>query len=94
MWPTDNVHQWRETVGSPPLPTGPAMTTLRSVVAPLASTIRSAGIVYIAAQIVIWHSFYTADAVATDGARHRGRVGGGRHRLPAPTLAVPVSRLR
>jgi signal transduction histidine kinase len=62
MWPTDNVHQWRETVGSPPLPTGPAMTTLRSVVAPLASTIRSAGIVYIAAQIVIWHSFYTADA--------------------------------
>ncbi len=45
MWPTDNVHQWRETVGSPPLPTGPAMTTLRSVVAPLASTIRSAGIV-------------------------------------------------
>ena len=62
MWPTDNVHQWRETVGSPPLPTGPAMTTLRSVVAPLASTIRSAGIAYIAAQIVIWHSFYTADA--------------------------------
>ena len=62
MWPTDNVHQWRETVGSPPLPTGPAMTTLRSVVAPLASTIRSAGIVYIAAQVVIWHSFYTADA--------------------------------
>jgi signal transduction histidine kinase len=62
MWPTDNVHQWRETVGSPPLPTGPAMTTLRSVVAPLASTIRSAGIVYIAAQVVIWHSFYTTDA--------------------------------
>ena len=61
MWPTDNVHQWRETVGSSPLPTGPAMTTLRSVVAPLASTIRSAGIAYIAAQIVIWHSFYTAD---------------------------------
>jgi signal transduction histidine kinase len=62
MWPTDNVHQWRETVGSPPLPTGPAMTTLRSVVAPLASTIRSAGIVYITAQVVIWHSFYTTDA--------------------------------
>ena len=61
MWPTDNVHQWRETVGSSPLPTGPAITTLRSVVAPLASTIRSAGIVYVAVQIVIWHSFYTAD---------------------------------
>src|ERR1700722_10268471 len=62
MWPTDNVHQWGETVGSPPLPTGPAMTTRRSVVAPLASTIRSAGIVYVVGQIVIWHSFYTADA--------------------------------
>jgi signal transduction histidine kinase len=62
MWPTDNVHQWRETVGSPALPTGPAMTTLRSVVAPLASTIRSAGIVYVVVQVVIWHAFYTADA--------------------------------
>ena len=62
MWPTDDVHQWRETVGSTPLPTGPAITTLRSVVAPLASTIRSAGIVYVAVQIVIWHPFYTADA--------------------------------
>ena len=72
MWPTDNVHQWRETVGSPPLPTGPAMTTLRSVVAPLASTIRSAGIVYIVVQVVIWHSFYTADA----------------WRLTAPVMAV------
>jgi signal transduction histidine kinase len=72
MWPTDNVHQWRETVGSPPLPTGPAMTTLRSVMAPLASTIRSAGIVYVVAQLVIWHSFYTADA----------------WRLTAPVIAV------
>jgi len=62
MWPTDNVHQWRETADSPPLPTGPAMTTLRSVVAPLASTIRSAGTVYVAVQVVIWHSFYAADA--------------------------------
>jgi signal transduction histidine kinase len=72
MWPTDNVHQWRETLGSPPLPAGPAMTTLRSVVAPLASTIRAAGIVYIAAQVVIWHSFYTTDA----------------WRLTAPLIAV------
>ncbi len=38
------------------------MTTLRSVVAPLASMIRSAGIVYIVVQVVIWHSFYTADS--------------------------------
>jgi signal transduction histidine kinase len=48
------------------------MTTLRSVVAPLASTIRSAGIVYVVVQLVIWHSFYTADA----------------WRLTAPVIAV------
>jgi signal transduction histidine kinase len=48
------------------------MTTLRSVVAPLASTIRSAGIVYVVGQVVIWHSFYTADA----------------WRLTAPVIAV------
>jgi signal transduction histidine kinase len=72
MWPTDNVHQWRETVGSPQLPTGPAITTLRSVIAPLASTIRSAGIVYVLVQVAIWHSFYTADG----------------WRLTAPVVAV------
>jgi signal transduction histidine kinase len=48
------------------------MTTLRSVIAPLASTIRSAGIVYIAVQVVIWHSFYTGDG----------------WRLTAPVVAV------
>jgi signal transduction histidine kinase len=36
------------------------MTTLRSVVAYLASMVRCAGIVYIVVQIAIWHSFYTA----------------------------------
>jgi signal transduction histidine kinase len=41
---------------------GPAMTTLRSVVAYLALTVRSAGIVYIVVQVGIWHSFYTADS--------------------------------
>ncbi len=48
------------------------MTTLRSVVAPLASTIRTAGIVYVVVQVLIWHSFYTADA----------------WRLTAPAIAV------
>ena len=72
MWPTVSVHQWRETGGSPTAPIGPAMTTLRSVVAPLASTVRSAGIVYIVVQVVIWHSFYTADS----------------WRLAAPAVAV------
>ena len=61
MWPTGSVHNWRETSGAPGGPIGPAMTTLRSVVAPLASMVRSAGIVYIVVQVIIWHAFYTAD---------------------------------
>jgi signal transduction histidine kinase len=48
MWPTGSVHQ----------PIGPAMTTLRSTVAPLASTVRAAGIVYIVVQVAIWYPFY------------------------------------
>jgi hypothetical protein len=78
MRPTGDVNRWPGTGGSPAQPAGPAMTTLRSVVAPLASTIRSAGIVYIVVQVVIWRSFYTS----------------ARHRLPSPALAVPLSRLR
>jgi signal transduction histidine kinase len=58
--------------GSSTAPIGPAMTTLRSVVAPLASTVRFAGVVYIVVQVVIWHSFYEADS----------------WRLGAPALAV------
>ena len=36
------------------------MTTLTSVIARIASTIRWVGVAYIAVQVVIWHSFYTA----------------------------------
>ncbi|HEY5017159.1 MAG TPA: ATP-binding protein [Streptosporangiaceae bacterium] len=72
MRPTGDANRWRGTAGSSALPAGPAMMTLRSVVAPLASTIRSAGIAYIVAQVVIWHSFYTADW----------------RRLAAPVIAV------
>jgi signal transduction histidine kinase len=36
------------------------MTTLRSVIAHLATTIRCAGIAYIIVQVAIWHSFYAA----------------------------------
>jgi signal transduction histidine kinase len=39
---------------------GPAMTTLRSVIARLALTVRSVGIVYIVVQVSIWHKFYIA----------------------------------
>jgi signal transduction histidine kinase len=48
------------------------MTTLRSMVAYLALMIRCAGAIYIVVQVVIWHSFYTADS----------------WRLAAPAVAV------
>ena len=52
---------WRRLTGdSGTVPVGPAMATLRSVVARLASLTRCAGIVYIAVQVAIWHSFYAA----------------------------------
>ncbi len=62
MRPTDSPPQWQVTGDSGAVATGPAMTTLRSVVARLASVVRCAGIAYIAVQVAIWHSFYTADS--------------------------------
>lgn len=38
------------------------MTTLRSVIAHLATMIRCAGIVYVVVQVALWHSFYTSSA--------------------------------
>jgi len=60
MRPTDCPPRWRVTGDSGIAPLGPAMTTLRSVVARLASLVRCAGIAYIAVQVAVWHSFYTA----------------------------------
>jgi signal transduction histidine kinase len=48
------------------------MTTLRSLIAYLATMIRAAGIAYIVVQVAIWHSFYTESP----------------WRLVAPALAV------
>jgi signal transduction histidine kinase len=62
MRPTDSPLQWPVTGHSGAVPIGPAMITLRSVVARLASVVRCAGIAYIAIQVAIWHSFYTADS--------------------------------
>jgi len=42
------------------MPIGPALTTLRSMVARLGSVLRSAGIIYVVVQVIIWHPFYTA----------------------------------
>ena len=72
MWPTGYAPRWRATRDSGGEPIGPAMTTLRSVIAWLAATVRCAGTVYIVVQVVIWHSFYTAAS----------------WRLAAPALAV------
>ena len=62
MWPTGPVPRWRATDGPGAAPVGPALTTLRSVIAYLASMIRCAGIAYIVAEVVLWHSFYVASA--------------------------------
>jgi signal transduction histidine kinase len=43
-----------------PAPPGPAMTTLRTVIAYLAAVVRCAGIVCVLVQVAIWSSFYTA----------------------------------
>jgi signal transduction histidine kinase len=64
MWPTGYIPRWRATGG---VPIGPAMTTLRSVIAYLAVMVRCAGIAYIVVQVVIWHSFYTAAVWRTAG---------------------------
>jgi signal transduction histidine kinase len=60
MRPTDFPPRWRVSGDSGIAPLGPAMTTLRSVVARLASLVRCAGIAYIAVQVAVWHSFYLA----------------------------------
>src|SRR5260370_22091769 len=43
-------------------PAGPALTALRGVAVWAVSFIRAVVIAYIAVQLVIWHSFYSADA--------------------------------
>lgn len=55
---TDYLPRWGVTSGSGAVPIGPAMTTLRSVIARLASLVRSAAVLYTAVQLTIWQSFY------------------------------------
>src|SRR5438477_108833 len=72
MRPTEYPPRRRGTRDSGTAPLGPAMTTLRSVIARLASVVRGAGIVYIVVQVAIWPSFYAAGpwrlAAAADAA--------------------------
>ncbi len=58
---TEYPPRWWRTRDSGTVPIGPAMTTLRSVIARLASVVRCAGIAYIAVQVTLWPSFYAAD---------------------------------
>jgi signal transduction histidine kinase len=67
MRPTGYVSLWREMGGSRAAPPGPAMATLRSVIAQLASLVRTASIVYVIVQVAIWHSFYAASPVRLAG---------------------------
>jgi signal transduction histidine kinase len=61
MRPTEYPLRQRRTRDSGTVPIGPAMTTMRSVIARLASVVRCAGIAYIAVQVALWPSFYAAD---------------------------------
>jgi signal transduction histidine kinase len=92
MRPTDSPPWWRLTSDSGAVPSGPAMTTLRSVVARLASLTRCGGIAYIAVQVAIWHSFYAADSWRLAGpiaaaAWAAGATAYLRRRWPGPLFA-------
>lgn len=58
MWPKGYVPRWLAADNTGSIPIGPAMTTLRSVIAQIASVVRCFGIAYVGVQVAIWHSFY------------------------------------
>jgi signal transduction histidine kinase len=60
MWRTGYAPRWLARDNPARVPMGPAMTTLRSVIARIACLTRCAGIVYVLLQLAIWHSFYAA----------------------------------
>jgi signal transduction histidine kinase len=61
MWPPGYIARLWAADGSAGAPAGPALTTVKSVAARTASTVRCIAIGYIAVQVVIWHSFYADD---------------------------------
>jgi signal transduction histidine kinase len=60
MWPTGHPPRWLAAGNFGSVPAGPAITTLRSVIARIASVVRCFGIAYVGIQVAIWHSFYAA----------------------------------
>lgn len=92
MRATDYLSRWGVTSDYGPVPIGPAMTTLRSVIARLAALLRCAGVVYTAIQVTIWQSFYLANSwrlVAPAAAMAWGMAAVVylRRRSPAPLFA-------
>lgn len=87
---TDHRPQWGLAGSLGTAPIGPAMTTLRSVIARLASVVRCAGIACIAVQVIIWNSFYTASLwrLAVPVAVVAWAACG--NALPAATFACPL----
>jgi len=61
MWPSAYLARWWQAGASGGAPVGPAMATVRSVAARTALTIRCIAVGYIVLQLIIWHSFYSAD---------------------------------
>src|SRR6266571_8469790 len=61
MWPPAYLARWRAAGAPGGASAGPAMTTVRSVAARTALTLRCIVIGYAAVQVVIWHSFFVAD---------------------------------
>jgi hypothetical protein len=59
MWPKGCApRRWRSAGGPDSAATGPAITTLRVAATRTASIIRCVGMVTVAVQVIIWHSFY------------------------------------
>jgi signal transduction histidine kinase len=67
MRPMNDLPPRRASGEDATVPTGPATTMLRSVIARFASVVRCAGIAYVVAQVVVWHSFYMADTTRLAG---------------------------
>jgi signal transduction histidine kinase len=67
MRPMNDLPPGRASGEGATVPTGPATTMLRSVIARFASVVRCAGIAYVLAQVVVWHAFYAADSVRLAG---------------------------
>jgi hypothetical protein len=61
MWPPAYLARWRVADASGSASAGPALTTVKSVAARTALTIRCIVIGYVVVQVAIWHLFYTAD---------------------------------